>query len=83
MHATKPNTDYYREILQRIEVEPSHALMVGDDWENDIVPAASVGCFTDWLPESDAAVPPDFEGLTKSGSLDELYALLSSGWLAG
>ncbi len=43
MHWTKPEPDYYREILQRIGVAPERALMVGNDLINDIEPATAVG----------------------------------------
>ncbi|MBK8987744.1 MAG: HAD family hydrolase [Chloroflexi bacterium] len=79
MHATKPHPAYYREILAYIQVSPAAALMVGDDWENDIAPAAAVGCATYWLPAENAA-PPDPSLLTGSGSLAQLYAQLADGW---
>jgi FMN phosphatase YigB (HAD superfamily) len=79
MHATKPHLAYYREILDYIQVEPSAALMVGDDWENDIAPAAAVGCATYWLP-TDNAVPPDAALLTGSGTLAQLYDRLAANW---
>ena len=49
MHATKPHPAYYREILQRVGCAPAEALMVGDDWELDIEPAAAVGIRTYWV----------------------------------
>lgn len=84
MHATKPHPGYYEEILARIGVAADEALMVGDDWENDIASAASVGCYTYWLPSNGEQAPKDldFSLATKMGSLDDLYDLLASGWLA-
>ncbi|MCA9874085.1 MAG: HAD family hydrolase [Anaerolineales bacterium] len=79
MHATKPHLAYYHEILQRIEVEPAAALMVGDDWENDIAPAAAAGCATYWVPVADDP-PPDGALVTGSGTLSHLYDLLTAGW---
>lgn len=79
MHAAKPNPDYYREILERIDVAPQHALMVGDNWVNDIAPAAALGMFTYWislerdLPAEDVA--------TAVGSLETLYDAVQDGWL--
>lgn len=81
MHSAKPHAAYYHEILSAVEVEPERALMVGDDWENDIVPTGRMGLHTFWIaapndpaPESDVA--PD--GL---GRLKELFQNLQSGWL--
>jgi len=79
MHVTKPHPAYYREILAHIHVDPASALMVGDDWGNDIVPAAAVGCATYWLPGGEA-VPPDVSLLTGWGTLSQLYGLLAAGW---
>lgn len=81
MHATKPHLSYYEEILQRLGVEAAEALMVGDDWENDIEPAAAVGCYTYWLPMNGEAGPPNTDVATQYGSLDKLYDLVANGWL--
>ena len=80
MHATKPHQAYYEEILADINCSPSDALMVGDDWQRDIEPAAAVGLFTYWnqLPGKtvpDASLPSAF------GSLEGLLARIDSGWL--
>lgn len=80
MHAAKPQPAYYREILSVIGCEPGRALMVGDDWRNDIAPAAEVGLFTYWIAPVDAE-PPDTRLLSGQGSLDALAELVGGGWL--
>jgi FMN phosphatase YigB (HAD superfamily) len=45
MHATKPNPQYYKEISQRIGMEPEYCLMVGNDVEEDLV-AKTIGMQT-------------------------------------
>ena len=82
MHAAKPQPAYYEEILARIGVDAAEALMVGDDWENDIEPAAAVGCYTYWLPMNGESESPHADLATNYGSLDDLYNLVTSGWLA-
>ncbi len=82
MHATKPHPAYYQEILAKIDVSAAEALMVGDDWENDIEPAAALGCFTYWLPMNGEIAPPDPALVSKYGTLDELYDLVSTCWLS-
>jgi FMN phosphatase YigB (HAD superfamily) len=82
MHTTKPRPAYYEEILAQIGVAAAESLMVGDDWGNDIEPAASVGCFTYWLPMNGESGPPHADLVTKYGSLDDLFSLVASGWLA-
>lgn len=79
MHATKPHAAYYEEILAKIGVPASAALMVGDDWENDIEPAARLGCHTFWIANADQA-PPDASLSTGSGSIAQLHELLTAGW---
>jgi FMN phosphatase YigB (HAD superfamily) len=80
MHAAKPQPAYYREILAAIDCPPQRALMVGDDWKNDIAPAAAVGLYTYWIAPADAA-PPDPTLLNGQGSLDVLAELVAGGWL--
>jgi HAD superfamily hydrolase (TIGR01549 family) len=63
MHATKPHPSYYREILAVLGREPGESLMVGDDWEHDILPATSVGIPCYWI----SAV---VDGSSASGSVD-------------
>jgi HAD superfamily hydrolase (TIGR01549 family) len=80
MHATKPNRAYYVEILARVGCPPGAALMVGDDWKNDIAPAAGVGLFTYWMT-LDGQAAPEANVATSCGSLETLYDLVISGWL--
>jgi HAD superfamily hydrolase (TIGR01549 family) len=80
MHAAKPQPAYYKEILSEIDVQPGEALMVGDDWKNDIIPARAVGLHTYWVADSDAARPDDLP-LNGQGDLARLAQLMSSGWL--
>lgn len=46
MHFAKPNPSYYAEILGRVGIEPDEAIMVGNDFNNDIKPAKTVGLHT-------------------------------------
>ncbi len=86
MHATKAGSAYYREILSMLGREPQECLMVGDDWQRDMVPAASAGIPVYWVtgPETSASPgtgsrgdPLPDELLTGSGSLAELLPLLT------
>lgn len=72
MHATKPNLAYYEEILQRIGAAPDSTLMVGDNWNNDVVPAASLGMPVYWITAGDAE-PPDPALIAGSGTLEAFY----------
>ncbi len=62
MHATKPHPQYYREILSKLDCPPAEALMVGDDWELDLAPAASLGMHTFWIVPGDVQLPHENRG---------------------
>lgn len=78
MHAAKPNEAYYHEILRRIETHPSRAIMIGDDWENDIVPARAVGLSAYWITDSAESDVPDVDLVDGYGSLEQCYEWLQS-----
>lgn len=80
MHAAKPQPAYYREILAVTGTAPNNALMVGDDWKNDIAPAAAAGLHTYWIAAADAT-PDDPALLSGQGSLDDLAKRVAGGWL--
>lgn len=81
MHSTKPNAAYYREILDKVECLPETAVMVGDTWEYDIVPARKAGLHTYWINEDNPGEPPDRKLINGYGSLVDFHALLAAGWL--
>ena len=43
MHFAKPRPEYYAEALARVGRRPEQALVVGNDWDNDIEAAAAAG----------------------------------------
>ncbi|HMR63340.1 MAG TPA: HAD family hydrolase [Anaerolineae bacterium] len=49
---SKPNRRYYQAILDQIGSVPAETWMVGDDYDNDIVPAAALGIKTWWVTET-------------------------------
>ena len=78
MHALKPHPAYYREILTKAKKDAKECLMVGDDWERDIVPAASVGISVFLSGEEPACPEEDGVKLWGQGSLQELWRLLKT-----
>ena len=50
---TKPEPVFFQEILNRLGVEPSACVMVGNDYDKDIIPAKAVGMRTIWFSPSD------------------------------
>jgi FMN phosphatase YigB (HAD superfamily) len=81
MYSAKPNPAYYREILSEIEIEPNRAIMVGDDWENDIIPAKAIGLFTFWVSDEAKSWPERTIEVDGFGTLDDLYNQFMNGWL--
>ena len=76
MHAAKPSTNYYEQILSMLGAKGEECMMVGDDWDNDIVPAAELGMQTFWVP-GDERIGSEHVFLTTGyGSLGELLQQL-------
>ncbi|MCX8095629.1 MAG: HAD family hydrolase [Caldisericia bacterium] len=46
MHYAKPNIEYYIEILEKLNADSKDAIMIGDDFEMDIIPAQKIGIKT-------------------------------------
>jgi FMN phosphatase YigB (HAD superfamily) len=85
MRATKAGPAYYREILSFLGRDPQECLMVGDDWQRDIVPAARIGIPVYWVTGPSAASSPGVDSgvdsvpdelLTGSGTLQNLLKTL-------
>jgi FMN phosphatase YigB (HAD superfamily) len=55
--------------------------MVGDNWENDMVPAATLGLRTYWITNDEQVESEKISLISEYGTLDALLDLLSSGWL--
>lgn len=72
MHATKPNPAYYEEILEQVVAAPESTLMVGDDWKNDVLPAASLGMRVFWITAG-AVEPPEPGIVAGTGTLEAFY----------
>jgi HAD superfamily hydrolase (TIGR01549 family) len=76
MHACKPNPEYYEEILSHLAVDPDQAIMVGDDWENDILGANHAGIHTYWITQDSENAPDTRPGLIGYGSLGAFHRLV-------
>lgn len=72
MHATKAHVSYYEDILERLGRRPEECLLVGDSWQMDILPAASIGIKVYWITEADR--PPGLGvSLAGRGTLPQLW----------
>ncbi len=81
MHFGKPRPEYYAEILLRLDLHPCEAIMVGDDWVNDMTGAAAIGMHTFWLAKPDSVPPDKSLRLSGSGSYPQFVSMVESGWL--
>ncbi len=77
-HFCKPNPRYYQEILDKLDCRPDEAIMVGDDYVNDIEPAIRVGLHTYWITHASDQSSP-YVGL--QGTLADCFAWVQSGGL--
>lgn len=74
-HFSKPNTHYYAEFLARLGWPEEPVVMVGDDLENDILPALRLGLSVFWTPNQ--ATKWDLPGEPPvQGSLSDLLPWL-------
>jgi HAD superfamily hydrolase (TIGR01549 family) len=78
-HFCKPDPRYYLEILDKVGASPQTTWMVGDDVENDILPARSLGLNTWWITANPAAV----NQADQQGTLADFLFWLKSGNLSG
>lgn len=79
-HFSKPDPRYYQEILAKVGSRPEESWMVGDDPENDIVPAQALGLRTWWITGDSAHSRPT-PVPDQEGSLAELLDWLKRGGL--
>ena len=76
MTSTKPHRSYYEQILAQIDCVPEQAIMVGDDWDNDMKPAAKMGMKAYWIQPNGKA-PPDASLIVGQGTIDSFYHYLT------
>lgn len=69
MHAAKPHTAYYREIIMHLDRQPEECIMVGDEWEMDILPAMELGMRAYWIAGAEREAPSEAPTLIGQGSL--------------
>jgi hypothetical protein len=80
MHFGKPQPEYYEEILVRLDIDASEAIMVGDDWGQDIAPAMAAGLHTFWVNTTDT--PEDQSWQPDGwGTLEQFSERVHAGWL--
>ncbi|MCU7497720.1 MAG: HAD family hydrolase [Bacteroidota bacterium] len=56
----KPDREFYHEMLGKTALKPEELIMIGDSYDNDIVPSKSLGCRTIWLKGRAWKYPEDY-----------------------
>jgi FMN phosphatase YigB (HAD superfamily) len=56
-HFAKPHPEYFAEILAHLGRRPDEALMIGNDWENDIAPSVALGLANYWIAPPNSRPP--------------------------
>lgn len=76
-HYCKPNLDYYREVLEKLNVSPEECLMIGNDAHEDMI-AAELGMKVFLL--TDCLINKKNVDITKypQGSFDELKTYIET-----
>lgn len=70
---TKPNAQYYLDILSETGLSPQECAMVGNDYNEDIAPTAALGMRTYWLDDYGAG---EGEKYTARGSFQGLMEFI-------
>ncbi len=78
IHFAKPNPAYLAELLGQLGWPEGPVVMVGNDRDNDIIPAIELGLPTYWISENGAIQPDGYSGLASSGELGDLLPWLDS-----
>jgi FMN phosphatase YigB (HAD superfamily) len=82
-HFSKPNPHYYEELLARLGLEADEVIMVGDSFDQDMLPAAQAGLNTFWLHKGKSVPDGTPDNLVPDGvgTLAEFEQRVANGWL--
>ncbi len=67
----KPNPLMFDEALKLLKLRPADCAVIGDNWENDIVPSLKIGCKTFWTQEFSEKKATDGKGATLLKTLED------------
>jgi FMN phosphatase YigB (HAD superfamily) len=74
--ATKPEPAFYRAVLERLAIPAAACVMIGDDYQKDIVPAKRMGMRTVWLTDPPRAEAPAADAIISS--MADLVAVIDT-----
>jgi FMN phosphatase YigB (HAD superfamily) len=70
-HATKAHPEYYSEIARRLGRDPAECVMVGDNWQWDVVHSVASGMSAYWIAAVDEPRPEAELPVLGQGSLGD------------
>ncbi|MCA9067661.1 MAG: HAD-IA family hydrolase [Planctomycetaceae bacterium] len=73
----KPHAGFYNALLEKTKFASHEVLMVGDDWENDVLGAAEMGLQTVFLNRKSEPPISNVKNIVTISSLAELTGLLT------
>jgi putative hydrolase of the HAD superfamily len=73
MQVSKPQSEFYGFIAERLNLSPQQLLMIGDDWQNDYLGPRSVGWNSLWLNRNDDTPPEPGDSIT---TMTDLLSLI-------
>ncbi|HLF01381.1 MAG TPA: DinB family protein [Anaerolineales bacterium] len=82
MHFAKPNPEYYAEILSLVDSRPEETMMIGNDWAQDIAPAAQMGLHTFWIARPGTTAPENHAHPVGIGALADFFNWVRNAGLA-
>ena len=72
-HFSKPHPAFFAEILAQLGWQDQPAVMIGDSLQDDLIPASQLGLPVYWIRQNEQ-LPPGFDPLSRSGSLEGVLA---------
>lgn len=77
-HFAKPNPAFFAEVLARIGWPDGPVVVVGDDFNRDIIAAHQLGVLAYWVNNNREDIPTEMRPTVKKGPLEEFFP-----WLVG
>lgn len=77
-HFCKPQPGYYQEICARLQVDPEHCIMIGNDMQEDMI-ASAIGMQTYWVTDFAIDRGKPVYPVTARGTLEQLSVELKEG----
>ncbi|MFC4776110.1 HAD family hydrolase [Paenibacillus sp. GCM10023252] len=70
--ATKPNPLFFKSLINEMGLQFSDCIMIGNDYQKDIVGASQIGLKTIWFNPSNISIPSDLIADDEISSMNDL-----------